>query len=118
MMEQKENRVEVQAKSVDDVKAMVYFMSTNQLPKDANCWNLIHLAHYYQIDRLFNECVFGILQLSNINNFISILRLFDKYRIETGYDALVTYAKKNKMKLKESKDYDTIPHAFKCILLK
>ena len=117
MREQNEKKIEIVAKSVDDVKALTYFMSTNGLPNKSNPRNLIHLAHYYQMDRLFAKCVKGAIQTVSVDNFATTINIFDKYQIEKEYSALVEFAKKNKELLKKVKDFDKISFAFRCAVL-
>ena len=117
MREQNEKRIEVYAKTVEDVKAMTYFMCTNELLSNINPRNLIHLAHFYQMDRLFAKCINEAIQTVSCDNFATTLNIFDKYQIEKGYSALVTFAKKNKAKLKKAKDYDRISFAFRRTVL-
>eukprot|EP01083_Nonionella_stella_P164871 547078_1 len=52
MREQQENRIEIEAKCTDDVKAMAYFMCTNVLKSDCNAFDIIALAHYYEMDTI------------------------------------------------------------------
>merc|ERR1712154_659959 len=62
MKEQQENTIVVRTQKIEDVKDMVYFMSTNMLRARANPLRVIHLARLYEMDRLFWKCVERIIQ--------------------------------------------------------
>eukprot|EP01084_Bolivina_argentea_P279243 477373_1 len=57
MIEYQEKKIVVHAQNVKDVKNMIYFMCTNELKHDCNALAIIQLAHYYEINRLYWECV-------------------------------------------------------------
>eukprot|EP01083_Nonionella_stella_P052306 138825_1 len=118
MMEKQHNTIEIHAKSIEDVKDLTYFMSTNELKENSNALHLIALAHYYEMDRLFWKCVYALIKNLTVRKFAQTLQIFDKYEIELGYDSLVQFAKKNREALKKADDYETISHAFKCLALK
>eukprot|EP01083_Nonionella_stella_P102032 289929_1 len=118
MKEKEEKRIEIHAQSVDDVKAMLYFMSTNVLKSDCNAFNVIGLAHYYELNRLFTECINRIISNISIQHFAQSINIFDKFEIEDGYDCLVQFAKQNLDELQKEPDFDTIPHSFKCLVFK
>eukprot|EP01084_Bolivina_argentea_P088817 160351_1 len=117
MREKEENKIAVYAKSVKDVKDLLYFMTTNKLKSDGNALNIIELAHYYEMDGLFWKCVNKMLNNISIDNFARTINTFDKYEIKKGYSVLVDFAKKNKDELEDADDFDTIPHSFKCAVL-
>eukprot|EP01084_Bolivina_argentea_P088819 160355_1 len=117
MREKEEKKIEVCAKSVKDVKDLLYFMTTNKLKSDGNALNIIELAHYYEMDGLFWKCVNKMLNNISIDNFARTINTFDKYEIKKGYSVLVDFAKKNKDELEDADDFDTIPHSFKCAVL-
>eukprot|EP01083_Nonionella_stella_P300514 1026433_1 len=117
MREKQEKRIEIQAESVDDIKALTYFMITNVLKSDCNPWNIIALAHYYEMNRLFQQCVDRIIDNINVQTFAQTIHVFDKFRIVKGYQKLIKFAKQNFEKLKKAPDFDTIPHSFTCCIL-
>eukprot|EP01083_Nonionella_stella_P302430 1042678_1 len=119
MIEKQQKTIEIQAKSVEDVKHLAYFMTTNELKESdtINYHNLIELAHYYEMERLFWKCVYALIRHVTVQNFAQTLRIFDKYEIKKGYDVLVKFAKKNIEALKKADDFETISHAFKCACL-
>eukprot|EP01083_Nonionella_stella_P215730 776173_1 len=117
MMEKQEQKIEIKAKTLEDVKDMVYYMSTNKLKKTSNALNVIQLAHYYGMDRLFWECASRLLQHVSVQNFVQTIKTFDTFEIANGYDTLVEFAKKNAKELEETDDFNTLSHAFKCVVL-
>eukprot|EP01083_Nonionella_stella_P156181 505400_1 len=117
MMEKREQKIEVKAKTLVDVKDMVYYMSTHKLKKTSNALNVIQLAHYYEMDRLFWECASMLLQNVSVQNFVQTIKTFDTFEIANGYDTLVEFAKKNAKELEETDDFNTLSHAFKCVVL-
>merc|ERR1712087_770171 len=76
--ERKDKEIRICAKSAEDVKNMLYFMSCNRLPRDANALNVIQLAHYYEMDRLFWECVELMVDQVSIENFVDTVTMFNK----------------------------------------
>eukprot|EP01083_Nonionella_stella_P294190 1000317_1 len=117
MREKEEKRIEIEAQSVDDIKALIYFMATNVLKDDCNPWNIIALAHYYEMNRLLHQCVDRIIKNINIQNFAKTINVFDKFQIVNGYQQLIQFAKQNVEELKKAPDFDTIPHSFTCCIL-
>eukprot|EP01083_Nonionella_stella_P185178 674477_1 len=117
MREKEEKRIEIEAQSVDDIKALIYFMATNVLKDDCNPWNIIVLAHYYEMNRLVEQCVDGIIKKINVQNFAQTINVFDKFRIGKGYPKLIQFAKQNFDDLKRAPDFDTIPYSFTCCIL-
>ena len=95
MREQKERRIVVHAKSVDDVRVLTFFMCTGRLMKKANARNLIHPAHFYQMDGLLAKCIDHCIQTISIDNFSETLRIFERYQIQNGYNFSVQFAKRN-----------------------
>eukprot|EP01083_Nonionella_stella_P185180 674480_1 len=117
MREKEEKRIEIEAQSVDDIKALIYFMATNVLKDDCNPWNIIVLAHYYEMNRLVEQCVDGIIKKINVQNFAQTINVFDKFRIGKGYPKLIQFAKQNFDDLKSAPGFDTIPYSFTCCIL-
>eukprot|EP01083_Nonionella_stella_P294189 1000309_1 len=115
-LEKQEKRIGIEVRSVDDIKAFTYFMSTNMLKSDCNPWNILELAHYYEMNRLFQQCVDRIINNITIQNFPQTINVFDKFQIETGYQKLIQFAKQNFDELKKAPGFDTIPHSFKCCI--
>eukprot|EP01083_Nonionella_stella_P130853 397251_1 len=116
MREKQEKRIEIQAESVDDIKALTYFMITNVLKSDCNPWNIIALAHYYEMNRLLHQCVDRIIKNINIQNFAKTINVFDKFQIVNEYQQLIQFAKQNVEELKKAPDFEDIPHSFKMTL--
>eukprot|EP01083_Nonionella_stella_P130854 397253_1 len=116
MREKQEKRIEIQAESVDDIKALTYFMTTNVLKSDCNPWNIIALAHYYEMNRLLHQCVDRIIKNINIQNFAKTINVFDKFQIVNEYQQLIQFAKQNVEELKKAPDFEDIPHSFKMTL--
>eukprot|EP01083_Nonionella_stella_P094542 265292_1 len=93
MREKQEKRIEIKAESVDDIKALTYFMSTNILKTECNPWNMIALAHYYEMNRLLQQCVDRIINIISVQNFAQTVNVFDKFQIVAGYKKLIKFAK-------------------------
>eukprot|EP01084_Bolivina_argentea_P086064 155567_1 len=85
MKEKRENKIVVYAKDKHDVGHLVHFMYTNALRVDANVFNLIHMAHYYEMDRLFWECTKRLVNNISVENYVETINIFNKYEIEYGY---------------------------------
>lgn len=79
MSEQRQKRIIVHAKSVKDVRDMLYFMSTNELKADCNIFNVIQLASFYQMRVLRLKCIYKLIQNVTVKNFVKTISLFDKY---------------------------------------
>ena len=116
MREQNEKKIEIVAKSVDDVRALTYFMCTGELPFKRNALNLMQLAHYYQMDGLFEQCENEAIRTVSVKNFFEALNVFEKYQNTKACNALIEFAKKNKVRLKKSNGCDKIPFVLKCAL--
>eukprot|EP01083_Nonionella_stella_P173776 600492_1 len=116
MKEKQEKRIEIEAKSLDDVKDLTHFMSTNTLRDGSNALNMIELAHYYQMERLFRECVCRLVQNVSITNFVATIQVFDRYQVDEGYDKLVQFAKDNAQDLQNTDDFDKLHHSFQYII--
>merc|ERR1712154_234975 len=101
MQEQKESKVIVHAKSVEDVEAMVFFMCTDQVPKDARTVNLARLAHCYQMDGLFWKCVERMVKNISLDTFVETVGVFEKYEIKEGYQSVIAFGKANITELKK-----------------
>jgi hypothetical protein len=56
MQEQKTKEIVIYSNSVQTVKDMCYFMCTNKLAPDASVYELLPLAHMYQLSTLVNLC--------------------------------------------------------------
>ena len=117
MKEKQEKKITIYAKSYEDVDNMIYFLVTNILRKDANPCNIIRLAHFYEIDRLVMACLNRMIKSLNVDNFIKIVSIFDRYGIEHGYNTLVQFGKKNTKQIRSHPDFSDLSHSFKCIVL-
>eukprot|EP01083_Nonionella_stella_P170322 579382_1 len=117
MIERQQQRIEVQAKTLEDVKDMVYYMSTNKLKKTSNALNVIQLAHYYGMDRLFWACASRLLHNLSVQNFVQTIKTFDAFEITNGYDSLVGFAKTNAKEIEKADDFDSLSHSFKCVVM-
>eukprot|EP01083_Nonionella_stella_P141476 436000_1 len=118
MMEGQDKRIEIKARSVDDVKDLTYFMSTNILRNTSNPLNLIVLAHYYEMQRLFRQCARRLVASISVANFVETIHVFDKYQIDEGYETLVQFARRNVVELKKTDGFDKLHHYFRFIVLK
>eukprot|EP01083_Nonionella_stella_P005616 16249_1 len=118
MQERKENKIVVHAKTVKDVHDLTWFMSTNALKQDCNPIHLIALAHFYEMDRLFYQCVNKMIKTLSVKNFVQTIQTFDKYEISKGYQSLVDFAKSNIAELKQRNDFLLLSHSFRCGVLK
>eukprot|EP01083_Nonionella_stella_P096295 270638_1 len=117
MMEHQKRIIEIEAHCLDDARAFVYFMSTNKLRGDANALNIIHLAHYYQMDRLFDACATRLIKNLSVVNFVDTIHTFDKFEITHRYDVLMDFAKKHAKELKTLGSFERLSHTFKCAVL-
>eukprot|EP01084_Bolivina_argentea_P191861 329497_1 len=117
MKEYREKKVVVYARSSNDVFDMLYFMCTNQIRDDFDALQLIHLAHFYEMDRLFWICVNRLVGNVTVDNFVATLHTFDRFEISKGYTTLITFAKDNIGQLKNAKDYLLLSHSFRCGIL-
>eukprot|EP01083_Nonionella_stella_P056660 149076_1 len=117
MKEYREKKIVVYAHKQQDVHDMLYFMCTNELTEDSDALQLIHLAHLYELDRLFWICVNRLVKNVTVDNFVTTLHTFDRFEISKGYTTLITFAKDNIGQLKNAKDYLLLSHAFRCGIL-
>eukprot|EP01083_Nonionella_stella_P015891 44458_1 len=115
MIEKQQKTIEIQAKCIEDVNHLVYFMSTNRLHEQSNVLNLIELAHYYEMERLYWKCVYALIKNVTVQTFVRTLKVFEKYGIEDGYNSLVKFAKTNMEELKQSDGFETVSVAFKML---
>merc|ERR1712154_237565 len=95
MKEQQESAIVVYAKELRDVKHMVYFMTTNQLKRTAKPLHLIHLAHLYELDRLFWKCVESIITTVSVQNFVETVHTFNRYDVVEGLEHIAAFGKEH-----------------------
>lgn len=117
MRESQENKIVINAKSVEDVDELVYFMCTDQLSPDANPLNLISLAHMYQMKRLFWICAEKISKTVTIESFVETVDTLNRYEIEQGFPLVVSFGKKNIEELKKRDEFSKLSCAFKRMIL-
>eukprot|EP01084_Bolivina_argentea_P024465 45575_1 len=118
MREKQEKRIAIHANSVQDVDDLLYFMCTNQLRYNCDPLHLVQLAHYYEMDRLFSECIRKLRETVSINNFVEIVKIFDKYEVTNGYESLIEFGKNNLTKLQKMNSFQQLSHCFRFMLCK
>eukprot|EP01084_Bolivina_argentea_P134998 237959_1 len=117
MKEKQENKIVVNAKNISDVEDLVHFMCTNKLSLYANALNLVHMAHYYEMDRLFWQCAKRLVDNISMKNYVETVKIFDKYEIQNGYQTVIDFGKKNLKELQKRDDFLQLSHLFRCIVL-
>lgn len=118
MMEKAKNEIEIIAECDKDVDDLIYFLCVNKPRKDSNLMNLLKLAHYYQMGRLFKVCRDSLIKNIKRETFVEIVNLFEQYSIKEGYEKLVAFALKNEDKLRKEKNFNDLPHCFKYGILR
>jgi len=117
MKEQQEKTIVVHAKKIEDVKEMVYFMSTNKLGARANPLRIIHLAKLYEMDRLFWKCVERIIQNISVESFVEAFHVFNRYDVGEGFESICAFGKEHVDDLRKMDNFDTLPCSFRRITL-
>ena len=106
-------RIQIVAPGEKDVDDLYYFMCTNKLRLDTNAMNMIQMAHYFQMKRLFEMTVQKLIKDVTIDNFVQTVKLFDEYHIVSGYHKLVDFGLTQINVLRKRPDFDDLPHSFK-----
>eukprot|EP01084_Bolivina_argentea_P026567 49405_1 len=70
MKEKQEKKIIIYAKDKKDVEDLIYFMCTNILREGSNALNLVHMSHYYEMDRLFTECLNKLVEDISVKNYV------------------------------------------------
>ena len=106
----------IAADSLQDVDDFYYAMVTFKLRRNANIRNILKLAHLYEINRIYNQCINRLIETTSIPNFISTAAIFERYSIQRKRDQLVKFGTKNIKKIRELDGYFDLPEHFrKCV---
>ena len=118
MMEKQTKEIEMIAECDKDVDNLLYFICTNQLREESNLGNILKLAHYYQIGRLFNLICDKLVNRIKIKNFVETVNIFEQYSVSRGYDKLIEFALDNCEDIRILNNFKDLPHSFKYGVLK
>ena len=113
MKENESKRMEVHAKSIEDVKHLYYFMCCNELKQEANSLNVVHLAHFYGMKSLENICSQRLVTDIAVGTFVETINVFNRYSISKGYDDLVLFSKEHVVELQKEENFNDLHYVFR-----
>lgn len=111
--ENNDKKITIQAINKKDVDDMYFYIVTNQLRDNVNPITLIKLAHLYDLTSLFRACANKIITELSIDNYISSANTFNRYSIESQYDKIIEFGKKNLKEIEKKDNFQDLSFAFK-----
>merc|ERR1712087_762097 len=96
------------AENVEDVHGMIGYLFTAKWSK-GSALRMLKLAHFYELQVLFEECKKKIVDDLKVENFVETAKLMSRFQIEHGHNELLIIGKEHFYYLEKQKAFETLP---------